>query len=144
MQTLDNIFGCFPALQPRSPLVGIGTREARRVLGRKDGLPNERNDPGWTTEAGVEEARTHNAVRSDKSVKHLFCDAQWEALHIQVSRCPIAKLLHLRLEGVRRNGIRTERRGYRGVSRTRNLVNLLEILTSDKVNHGTRHAHLRK
>ena len=82
MQAFDDIFGCFPGFQPRPPLVEIDTGEARRAVGRRDDLPNERNDPGRATEAGVEEARTHNAVRSDKSVKHLLGDAQREALHV--------------------------------------------------------------
>ena len=74
----------------------------------------------------MEEARTHDTIRVDKSVKHLLGDAERETFHVQVSRGPIAKLLHLRFEGVRRTCIRVKGRRNRSVSCARNLVDLLE------------------
>ncbi len=64
----------------------IDTWEACQAGSRNGDLTNERNDPGWTAQAGMEEARTHDAVRGDKSVKHLLGDAERKTFHVQVGR----------------------------------------------------------
>ena len=81
MQALDDLLSSGARLQP-----GITSNETTRGKEVHACVPDEGDNPRRVAQPGLEEAATHDLVRSHERGEAGFVDAEWQTFHVQVGR----------------------------------------------------------